>query len=487
MLLVQKVNDSYIKEAFGSNYNDSEENMINVSAVDHDAFKVFPFNFQALAVLSPFFRNLIKSLPCGMKPTIILPDFSVNSVQEFGSLIRNGTTTNPVKTKREASEIVGVAKALDIDASNYTVFVNDASSSRIHLKTHIKVNKDGFNSTSDPDPLRNTEGESTAVMNEPKEMMVVNTPSRYHDETLEELSISGTPVKLELHPELNINGNQSLLQNNAHKEFLEDQTTYFQDYPSANEDGMMLDQSSIMVQESDTQEDLDGEGTLNCQMCQSNDSSHKKLSPLFMHYMRAHFMRKAKIEFRKYSSNKTCKLCNKECTSSNYLLVHIGVKHKKVNELLRMEGYSEHDKRRTLLNQEHINIGNVDDISIELQNNEKEPVSTNENIVDSSTSDLDSSIAWNASGDTDKGMNCQICPKQFPSLSTLYNHYTASHFFKDIQQKFPHMMDLDEFQCRLCDKKMKQKLGLVQHIGTVHKKVNDILIASGLNPLETKK
>ena len=82
--------------------------------------------------------------------------------------------------------------------------------------------------------------------------------------------------------------------------------------------------------------------------------------------------------------------------------------------------------------------------------------------------------------------SCQMCDKEVEGLSSLWNHYTNSHFHKVIKQSYGHLMDFEEMRCKLCDKQMKQKQGLLMHVGTVHQKVNEVLVTYGLNPLEVK-
>merc|ERR1719233_574818 len=87
----------------------------------------------------------------------------------------------------------------------------------------------------------------------------------------------------------------------------------------------------------------------------------------------------------------------------------------------------------------------------------------------------------------DKKLNtCQLCEKSIEGMSFLWQHYTTSHFTKDIKQSYGSLMDFETLKCKLCDKKMKQRQGLVTHMGAVHHKVNEVLVKYGLIPLEIK-
>ena len=119
MILVLKELQSSIREAFKE--NGTHENFIQVKALD----KNISINYQPLTIFSPYFRSLISSAPCGKEPTLFLPEFSASSVALFMSLITHGTTEDSIKSPGEAADVIKVAKAFDIDASDYSVIVQE--------------------------------------------------------------------------------------------------------------------------------------------------------------------------------------------------------------------------------------------------------------------------------------------------------------------------------------------------------------------------
>jgi len=414
MILVQKELQSNIHEAFKENC--ARENLIHVKALDRD----ISINYQSLAIFSPYFRSLISSAPCCTEPTLFLPEFSVSSVTSFMSLVTQGTTEDSIKSPGEAAEIIKVAKAFDIDASDYSVVVQDNFS---------RSKKDN-----------NGTGTEDIIKKEPS----IQDQEELYDQGKDEALLT---------EELDMEGNQSEHNNIDPDEFVKQNVSLFQ----ANTSNISKDGEST--------------GIIRCQIC---PVTHTKLSVLHIHYIHAHFMQEARSEFRSFASEKTCNLCGKECKTSQQLFVHIGVKHKKVNMLLARHGYKEHIKPMRSIREA------------------AEPLHTE------STSCIDDpSIGSKAGGisksnsegceSSDKKLNtCQLCDKSIVGLGFLWQHYTTSHFTKDIKQSYGSLMDFENLKCKLCDKKMKQRQGLLTHMGAVHHKVNEVLVKYGLTPLEIK-
>jgi len=422
MILVQKELQSNIHEAFKENC--ARENLIHVKALDRD----ISINYQSLAIFSPYFRRLISSAPCCTEPTLFLPEFSVSSVTSFMSLVTQGTTEDSIKSPGEAAEIIKVAKAFDIDASDYSVVVQD------NFSRSKKGNKL-------PKVVSTLNGTGT-------EDIIKEEPSIQDQE---ELYDQGKDEAL-LTEELDMEGNQSEqnITNNPDESVAQNVSLSQADTSFISKDG----ESSVM----------------RCQIC---SVSHTKLSVLHIHYIHAHFMQEARSEFRSFASEKTCDLCGKECKTSQQLFVHIGVKHKKVNMLLARHGYKEHIKPKR-------NIREAELLQTESSSRVDDPLISSK-AVDISKSDTEGCES------SDKKLNtCQLCDKSIVGLSFLWQHYTTSHFTKDIKQSYGSLMDFENLKCKLCDKKMKQRQGLLTHMGAVHHKVNEVLVKYGLTPLEIK-
>jgi len=409
MILIKKKYQSSLNEAFLA--NNLHENYLLVKASDRD----ISVNYQALTILSPYFRNLMASSPCCAQPTLLLPEFSASSIELFISMVTDGTTKTPIKTPGEAAEIIKVAKAFDIDASDYTVVVS---------------------------------GEERQVKQEP-DVQILEEDESYNKEDAVWLKDFNTEIAEQREHQFDL---------------------------SSITPSISLDEST-MSQLDASFGPPGGETSLNCQVCYVE---HNKLSLLLIHYIHAHFMKEARSEFRSFASNKTCNICSKDCKSSQQLYVHIGVKHKKINSLLVKHGYKEHTK--PVKNGRPTKETHTNEVTTDL-------LATSLVIADVSKTDFEVKDDINDSSVTKgkKSVNsCQLCEKEVEGLSFLWNHYTNSHFHKDIKQSYGHLMDFEEMRCKLCDKQMKQKQGLLMHVGTVHQKVNEVLVKYGLNPLEVK-
>jgi len=424
MILVQKEFQSSICEAFKENA--AHENFIRVKALDQD----ISINYQPLAIFSPYFRSLISSAPCGTEPTLFLPEFSASSVALFLSLVTHGTTKDSIRSPGEAAEIIKVAKAFDIDASDYSVVVQEENFSTLKVTKPTKV-------------------VSTFEVNVTDE--IVKKELMEPDESCDEDKREDLLTK-----ELYTNGSQPKHNDTNPVGFLDDSLV-------PNESQSLANSSNISK---------DGESTgMICQIC---SVQHTKLSILHIHYITAHFMQEARSEFRSFATEKFCNLCGKECKTSQQLFVHIGVKHKKVNMLLARHGYKEHIKPTR-------NIKEAEPLQADLIS------SFDDSLNDSEVVDNNSKTHVEVGESSDKKMNtCQVCEKSIEGLSFLWQHYTASHFTKDIKQYYGSLMDFETLKCKLCDKKMKQRQGLVMHMGAVHHKVNEVLVKYGLTPLEIR-
>jgi len=79
---------------------------------------------------------------------------------------------------------------------------------------------------------------------------------------------------------------------------------------------------------------------------------------------------------------------------------------------------------------------------------------------------------------------CQICQKTTPSLASLWQHYARMHFFAELKSDYCFMANIANKSCNECGSQFKAVDALFLHIGTVHRKVNEIIEKKGLVCLE---
>eukprot|EP00092_Neocalanus_flemingeri_P026456 GFUD01028677.1.p1 GENE.GFUD01028677.1~~GFUD01028677.1.p1 ORF type:complete len:596 (+),score=137.08 GFUD01028677.1:54-1841(+) len=80
--------------------------------------------------------------------------------------------------------------------------------------------------------------------------------------------------------------------------------------------------------------------------------------------------------------------------------------------------------------------------------------------------------------------SCQICEKTTPSASTLCQHYARFHFSAELKSDYSAMANIGNKSCNDCGSNFRSLEALYLHIGTVHRKVNEIMEKKGLVALE---
>ena len=79
---------------------------------------------------------------------------------------------------------------------------------------------------------------------------------------------------------------------------------------------------------------------------------------------------------------------------------------------------------------------------------------------------------------------CQICQKTTPSVATLWQHYARMHFFAELKSDYGFMANIADKSCNECGSHFKAVDALFLHIGTVHRKVNEIMEKKGMVGLD---
>jgi len=79
---------------------------------------------------------------------------------------------------------------------------------------------------------------------------------------------------------------------------------------------------------------------------------------------------------------------------------------------------------------------------------------------------------------------CQLCHKTLNSTAQLWQHFARVHFFAELKADYGYMVDIPKKSCNECGSSFKAVDALFLHIGTVHRKVNEIMEKKGLTGLK---
>merc|ERR1712025_301708 len=79
---------------------------------------------------------------------------------------------------------------------------------------------------------------------------------------------------------------------------------------------------------------------------------------------------------------------------------------------------------------------------------------------------------------------CQLCNKTMNNSAQLWQHYSRNHFLAELKAEYGSMADIQNKICGECGSVSKSVDILFIHIGTVHRKVNEIMEKRGLVSLK---
>jgi len=145
---------------------------------------------------------------------------------------------------------------------------------------------------------------------------------------------------------------------------------------------------------------------------------------------------------------KTCGICKEKSPSATQLIKHIAITHGKLDEILESKGYPTLNK-----------------------NSKKCPVPRNKAPRRNSTSDIK------------EIRECEICNKEFETVSKLGQHMVTGHFLKEIRDTYKSLYNGKE--CVLCNNAYTRNV-FVMHIGATHNKLDEVLTKNGYRPLKAK-
>jgi len=228
------------------------------------------------------------------------------------------------------------------------------------------------------------------------------------------------------------------------------------------------------------------------------------------HYM--DILRK-KFDNNEDSKKNICFICKKAHPNSRRLLLHIGVNHDKINDILKVKGF----KQITSTTGKAAETKKVEDKEVSREDTEvnkkvmsgeadaekklsreeavaDKKVLSGETLADKKSFDIRSMMDLNTAPAAPPGpsmnseekksldsecnfnLECQVCRQKLGSFHQLEQH-CCRHFMKELAEQFSAITE--DMKCGMCNSAFKQKHSLLLHIGCKHGKINEILKQKG--------
>ena len=218
---------------------------------------------------------------------------------------------------------------------------------------------------------------------------------------------------------------------------------------------------NTIVDEPDDHENLRDNEERTCGVC-SEDFSTSSLSSLVLHYC-DHFSDHLPSHFSKFYSNNSCNICNKVFDLETSLMSHIGVRHTKINIVLRAFNIPTiHFPRKKMILRKSI-------------------LGSNHETLDEMVQKRDDKDAENINIKLSK-FNCFVCGKGDHFLSNLGVHMATIHFNEDLKEFLG-----PNNSCSLCNKTFKTKQFAIGHVGLIHRKLDEALEKKGYSSFSSLK
>jgi len=257
--------------------------------------------------------------------------------------------------------------------------------------------------------------------------------------------------------------------------------------------------------------DVDSEG-VRCPQCPKQYASMSKLKQ----HLCWHFRSELKNIAEEIMIGNTCGMCNETLKNRSALLMHIGTIHGKLNEVLEMKGlpkliksgrsYRPKDSLKHIANKQEEIFGIATepadiDISAPLFDgctclvcgkifeDEEKTVEHVEYRHGKLKEDFEESskpkkVGTKRSPDVKFCTSCEVCSKEFDSVSHLTQHMVRMHFWKEVREKFTHLYEKNT--CLLCSKSFPRQNSTILHVGAMHRKIDEIIEEKGLRPLTSE-
>jgi len=470
-----------------------------------------------LLLFSPLLRSALASVRDSMVPTIVLPEVSSTTLMQLEDLLTSGKSTFPsladCRAVLEASSLLGIpisslatgdqGPALKINLGRQPELEASLFHAERRRRKVVLVSEDlgarGEQSTQHQ-PME------TGATNKGRELRKASSqpaPNPAPQKSVQPVQVKQEPVAEE---EVNTSGKQALPG--------ESQGSTFNQHVEA--------EASLGLNSAEAKN--------KCEKCYKGFPS---LTLLRYHYC-SHFRGLLKKKYAELFEDNKCLICQKTFANSGRLLLHIGVQHDKINEILKSKGLRVLPPFMTTVSTpDSAVVSKTEPMESETTKDEPSmldiPTNTTKTTIKPavepapmiihsrttispiitptstfSTPAVPTNPTPPAGPPTSRpaspappsappqensqqdstscnyDLECEVCSQKQRSIQLLEQH-CCRHFMKELQEQYDALMD--GLKCTLCNNVFKQKHSLLLHIGCKHGKVNDILKQKGFAAL----
>ena len=175
---------------------------------------------------------------------------------------------------------------------------------------------------------------------------------------------------------------------------------------------------------------------------------------LVLHYC-DHFSEHLPSHFAQFYSDNSCNICKEEFSVSTSLMSHIGVRHAKINIVLRAFNIPaiKFPRKNMILRSPATDSSSEKSVARAVKNEER-----------------------------DKLFRCHVCGKGDDFINNLGVHMATIHFHEDLREFIS-----PGNSCSLCDKTFRTKQFTMAHVGLSHGKLDEALLNKGYSSFSSLK
>jgi len=464
-----------------------------------------------LMVFSSVVRSLVASLPCSnsSQPTIILPDFSLSTVEHLSRILESGSTSGvPSDSFKQVYEIIDLAKILDVDVSDLRRDVNkkhtENTDSGPGLENNLNEDEINSNTIENTEECSNETDDDLCTNDDTKSLKVKELKAKQKRICRNILSSitrfsAGVEEMKCMECDLMVTRGNVVDHSKQHIMELDDRISTMSDDEKSSETSVdqqkditessnyplvrihKLERNDFEASESisdfhkldyipeieapskdlKVKCEVENEKAYSCQICSKTLSTNLGL---WRHYIIEHGdIRKsiATLFNIDNSGEYNCHDCAFEAKSKIGLVTHIAIKHGKLNDVLAMQGYKQLE-----------NPKKYDGLKIDTTIKEKDLRIKKE-------------PSHEKTSQKKYSKECQLCKFTSKNTQRLQLHYTSHHFSDELRticsQVSPNLV------CTLCDYKTNKAPPMKLHLASKHQYVNKILTAKGLQTMPRLK